>query len=256
MVKNVRWPIGAEVRHKPIGGGGMLYDASRAGNADAAWFDSVWWAGRGELRPAAEGRGAALFIEADARRLVLRHYRRGGWMARWRGDRYLWRGEALTRSFQEWHLLYVMHRAGLPVPLPIAAAYRRIGRSYTADLITEQIDGTRSLAARLADAPLTLSSWIAIGRCVRRFHDDGICHADLNAHNVLLDEAESVWLVDFDRGRLRHPGFWCDANLVRLRRSLEKISARLPPEHFTEADWASLLDGYFTAVPRTAVDAP
>ena len=102
----------------------MLYDASRAGNADATWFDREWWSGprRGAWRPRAAAR--PMFIDADARRLVLRHYRRGGWMARLMGDRYLWRGEALTRSFIEWHLLYVMHRAGLPVPLPIAAGYR------------------------------------------------------------------------------------------------------------------------------------
>ncbi len=247
MAKNVRWPIGAEVRQKPIRGGGMLYDASRAGNAENTWFDPEWWQGRGELRLAPEGRGAAIFIDADARRLVLRHYRRGGWMASVMGDRYFWRGEALTRSFVEWHLLYVMHRAGLPVPLPIAARYLRCGNHYTADLLTEQIPATRSLARRLRSGPLSLSAWIAIGRCLRRFHEDGICHADLNAHNVLLDEHQSVWLIDFDRGRLRHPGFWSDANLVRLRRSLEKISVTLPPENFSEADWASLLDGYFTA---------
>jgi 3-deoxy-D-manno-octulosonic acid kinase len=254
MAKNLRWPIGAEVRHKPIRGGAMLYDASRAGNADATWFDRRWWQNRGELREAPEGRGSAVFIDADARRLVLRHYRRGGWMARLLGERYLWRGESLTRSFVEWHLLYVMHRAGLPVPLPIAAGYVRTGRhSYTADLLTEQIPGTGSLARRLRSGPLTLTAWIAIGRCLRRFHDDGIYHADLNAHNVLIDDSESVWLVDFDRGRLRHPGFWCDANLVRLRRSLEKISGPLPPEHFSEADWASLLDGYFTAAAQAAI---
>jgi len=256
MPKILRWPIGAEVRQKPIRGGAMLYDASRAGNAEATWFDRDWWQGRGDVRAAPEGRGAATFIDADARRLVLRHYRRGGWMARLMGDRYLWRGEALTRSFVEWHLLYVMHRAGLPVPLPIAAAYERSGRYYyTADLVTEQIPDAQSLARRLLAGPLSLSAWIAIGRCLRRFHDDGIFHADLNAHNVLLDGHESVWLVDFDRGRLRHPGYWCDANLVRLRRSLEKISAPLPPEHFSAADWASLLDGYFTAAARTA-EAP
>lgn len=255
MAKNVRWPIGAEVRHKPVEGGAMLYDASRAGNADPGWFDPAWWQQRGEVHPSAEGRGSALFIEADARRLVLRHYRRGGWAARLSRDRYLWRGEELTRSFMEWHLLYVMHRAGLPVPLPIAAAYRREGRLYTADLITEQIPGTRSLAGHLAADPLPLTGWIDVGRCVRRFHDDGVCHADLNAHNILLDASGTVWLVDFDRGQLRHPGFWCDANLVRLRRSLEKIAARLPPGRFTEADWASLLDGYFSDSPGAAGQA-
>jgi 3-deoxy-D-manno-octulosonic acid kinase len=253
MRKSLRWPIGAEVRHKPIRGGAMLYDASRAGNADASWFDRQWWSGRGEVRDSAEGRGAAVFIEADARALVLRHYRRGGWMARLSADRYRWHSEAFTRSYVEWQLLYVMRRAGLPVPVPIAAGYRRTGRfSYTADLLTEQIPAVQSLATRLRAAPVTLTSWIAIGRCLRRFHDDGICHADLNAHNVLLSDNEQVWLVDFDRGQLRHPGFWCDGNLVRLRRSIEKITYPLPGERFSDADWASLLDGYFTALTQAS----
>jgi 3-deoxy-D-manno-octulosonic acid kinase len=253
MRQSLRWPIGAEVRHKPIRGGAMLYDASRAGNADASWFDRLWWSRRGEVRETAEGRGAAVFIEADARQLVLRHYRRGGWMAQLSGDRYLWHGEALTRSYVEWHLLYALRRAGLPVPVPIAASYCRTGRfSYTADLLTEQIPAARSLASRLRCVPLALTSWIAIGRCLRRFHDDGIYHADLNAHNVLLDDNEQVWLLDFDRGQLRHPGYWCDGNLVRLRRSIEKITDALPPERFSDADWASLLDGYFTAVSQAS----
>src|SRR5579863_9431231 len=166
MQRSLRWPIGAEVRQKPIRGGAMLYDASRAGNADATWFDPDWWARRGEVRTAAEGRGAAEFIEADARQLVLRHYRRGGWMAAVRGDRYFWQGEALTRSFVEWNLLYVMQRARLPVPVPIAAGYSRVGRfSYTADLLTEQIPATTTLASRLRAAPVPLTCWIAIGRC-------------------------------------------------------------------------------------------
>jgi 3-deoxy-D-manno-octulosonic acid kinase len=139
------------------------------------------------------------------------------------------------------------------VPVPIAARYRRVGRwRYTADLITERIPAASSLAALLRAAPLALSGWIALGRCLRRFHEDGICHADLNAHNVLLDDAGDVWLVDFDRGRLRHPGYWCDGNLVRLRRSIEKVTEGLPPERFSEADWASLLDGYFTALPQAS----
>ncbi len=226
----------------------MLYDASRAGNADEHWFDPYWWSGRGEVRLPAAGRGSAACIEADGRSLILRHYRRGGWMASIAGDRYLWLGEGLTRSWIEWHLLYVLHRAGLPVPVPIAARYCRTGpRSYSADLVTVQIPASASLAARLASGPLGLPGWIAIGRCLRRFHSAGVQHADLNAHNVLLDGAEAVWLVDFDRGRLRQPGLWCDAVLTRLRRSLEKVTRALPPERFTESDWASLIDGYFAA---------
>jgi 3-deoxy-D-manno-octulosonic acid kinase len=251
MAKNLRWPIGAEVRHKPIRGGAMLYDASRAGNAAASWFDPKWWSRRGEVHPSAEGRGGALFIDADGRRLVLRHYRRGGWIAKLSNDRYLWRAASLTRSFIEWHLLYMMQRAGLPVPKPVAAGYRRTGRySYSADLLTEQIPEVSSLATRLAAGSVPLSNWIAIGRCLRRFHRDGVCHADLNAHNVLLNDAHQVWLVDFDRGSLRRPGFWCDGNLVRLRRSIEKISDALPGDRFSEADWAALLSGYFTVPSR------
>ena len=37
---------------------------------------------------------------------------------------------------------------------------------------------------------------------------------------------------------------WRDANLVRLRRSLEKVTWALPAERFGEADWYALLDGY------------
>ena len=228
----------------------MLYDTSRAGNAAASWFDPNWWSRRGAVRASPEGRGAALFIEADGRRLVLRHYRRGGWIARFCSDRYLWRAASLTRSFLEWHLLYLMRRAGLPVPKPIAACYRRTGRlSYSADLLTEQIPAVSSLATRLDGGALPLTGWIAIGRCVRRFHNDGVCHADLNAHNVLLNDAQEVWLVDFDRGRLRRPGLWCDTNLVRLRRSIEKICDALPLGRFSEADWAALLSGYFAVAP-------
>jgi len=248
MGKTLHWPTGAEVREKSVPGGAMLYDASRVGNAEPEWFDPQWWRARGEVQVSPEGRGTALLIDADQRRLVLRHYRRGGWAARLSNDRYWWREADATRSFAELHLLYLMRRATLPVPVPLAACYRRTGRhSYSADLLTERIEAVVSLAARLAAAPVPLMGWIAIGRCLRRFHDDGVFHPDLNAHNVLLDDQWRVWLVDFDRGRLRKPGLWCDANLVRLRRSVEKLTAALPAEHFSEADWASMLDAYFAA---------
>jgi 3-deoxy-D-manno-octulosonic acid kinase len=231
----------------------MLYDTSRAGNAEAAWFDPIWWSNRGVVTASAEGRGSALLIDADGRQLVLRQYRRGGWIANLSKNRYLWQGGSRTRAFSEWHLLYIMRYAGLPVPVPIAANYQRVGSyRYTANLLTELIPNVSSLAARLVAGPIALMAWVEIGRTLRRFHSEGVCHADLNAYNLLLNDGPEVWLVDFDRGRLRRPGLWCDSNLVRLRRSIEKLTDTLPMDRFSEADWASLLSGYFAGAAQPA----
>ena len=164
-------------------------------------------------------------------------------MARISRDRYGWHSEESTRPFAEWLLTYRLHRAGLPVPAPIGARYLRGGSTYTGDLITERLPTVGSLAECLRTGALSVVTWISIGRCIRRFHDVGLCHADLNAHNVLLSE-EDVFLIDFDRGQLRAPGLWRDGNLVRLRRSLDKITWELPAERFGESDWHGLLDGY------------
>ena len=250
--------LGPEVKILDLKGGTILYDSSRASNASPGWLDASWWAERGTVSATEEGRGSAFLIEADGRSLVLRHYRRGGFIARLSADRYLWRGADRTRSFHEWHLLYQMHRAGLPVPVPIAAGYQRARYTYTADLLVCRIPGVRSLAAALRAGPVSLGVWVAVGRWLRHFHARGICHADLNAHNILLGESESqVWLIDFDRGAVRSPGWWSDANLVRLQRSLQKISRTLSGERFTAADWQALLDSYFsTAIDTQPLYAP
>jgi 3-deoxy-D-manno-octulosonic acid kinase len=239
-----QWPLGSEVKRKELTGGAMLYDASRAGNLAPAWFDPAYWKDRNEIEGEARGRGTVHFVRHAGMGFVLRHYRRGGLIARISKDRYFWRGEQQTRSFSEWQLTYHLHRAGLPVPAPVAARYRRDGASYTADLITERIPSSESLTERLRARSLSILGWIAIGRCIRSFHDLGVCHADLNAHNILLTTDGGVFLIDFDRGRLMKPGLWCDSNLVRLRRSLEKVTYALPPDRISEADWHGLLDGY------------
>jgi 3-deoxy-D-manno-octulosonic acid kinase len=241
---NGRWALGPEVKRGALARGAMLYDASRVSNLTAQWFTPEYWQSRGELEGTANGRGAAYFFSADGRRYVLRHYRRGGLAARFATDHYTYLGEESTRPFAEWQMTYSLHRAGLPVPAPIAARYQRAaGVTYTGDLITERLATVGSLAECLRTGALSILTWISIGRCIRRFHDLGVCHADLNTHNILLSE-EQVYLIDFDRSQLRGPGLWRDANLVRLRRSLEKVTWALPAERFAESDWHGLLDGY------------
>jgi 3-deoxy-D-manno-octulosonic acid kinase len=225
----------------------MLYEPSRAGNAPpelSELFDAQWWRARGTAAQAAGGRGATLFVADGARNWVLRHYRRGGLMARLLDDRYLWTGEARTRPFREWQLLRDMHATGLPVPAPVAARYQRSGAFYRGDLITERIADAQPLPVLLDAGPLRPETWKAIGGCVRAFHDHGVCHADLNAHNVLIDGAGRVFLVDFDRGRRRAPGRWRARNLARLLHSLHKIARSLPAGRFGDDDWDLLVGAY------------
>ena len=134
-----KWPLGSEVRRKVVAGGAMLYDASRAGNLSTEVFDPVLLERRGQIVGEARGRGTAWFLSVQNRSWVLRHYRRGGLVRALLRDRYFWRGEESTRAFAEWQLTYHLHRAGLPVPAPVAARYRRLGFSYRGDIITERL---------------------------------------------------------------------------------------------------------------------
>jgi 3-deoxy-D-manno-octulosonic acid kinase len=226
----------------------MLADPAYLGNlldsAGASLFEPQFWAARGELLAARAGRGAVWFLACGSASWVLRHYRRGGFMARISQDRYLWAGESRVRAFAEYRLLAGLVRRGLPVPKPIAARYQRSGMSYRCDLIMLRIADAMPLSSMLAEAALGEASWRAIGATIARLHRSGVDHADLNAHNILLDRNGIVSVIDFDRARVRGRGAWTSGNLSRLRRSLAKVSRQSPSDRFPAAAWASFLAGY------------
>ncbi|MGH8238665.1 MAG: 3-deoxy-D-manno-octulosonic acid kinase [Steroidobacteraceae bacterium] len=225
-----------------VAGGGILYDASRLRKPGAELFDVERWRAQGSLQEVAGGRASIAVLSTGEQRWVLRHYRRGGLIARLSRDRYLWLGEARTRSFAEWRLLAELRRRDLPVPAPVAARYVRGALTYRADLITEHLPDCQTLADAITGAQLSRESWSAIGRTIARFHRDGVHHADLNAHNILLGSAApDVYLLDFDRGRLQARGAWEQDVLARLRRSLEKIKAQRPNAAFGDEEWKWLL---------------
>jgi 3-deoxy-D-manno-octulosonic acid kinase len=176
--------------------GAMLADPASLGNPPLSdiesLFDPEFWRARGELRAVSGGRGSAWFVESGARRWVLRHCRRGGFIARWSRDRYVWTGEERVRAFAEWRLLDVLARHGLPVPKPVAARYQRSGLSYRCDLITQRIAYAQPLSAVLAKHALPEASWRAVGSCIARLHAVGVDHADLNAHNILIGGCEEI----------------------------------------------------------------
>jgi 3-deoxy-D-manno-octulosonic acid kinase len=232
----------------------MLADPGSLGNVDPDplevnenLFEPAFWAARGELVDVTRGRGSAWFIARVPLQWVLRHYRRGGFIARVSKDRYVWAGEEHVRAFAEWRLLALLLQRGLPVPKPIAARYQRAGLFYRCDLITQRIVGAEPLSAAMARGRVLPEIWRGVGSTIARLHGAGADHADLNAHNLLVDDQGFISVIDFDRGRLRAAGSWTARNLSRLRRSLVKVGRELPDDRFTGADWDSILQGYASA---------
>lgn len=209
------------------------------------WFAAAWWQGQGRLHAVPGGRGGVALLEAPRGTWVLRHYRRGGWMAPLLGDRYLWQGRDATRGFAELRLLRALRGLGLPVPEPVAARYVRRWPYYSADLITRLIGGARTLAQVAQEGGLDAHLAQRVGALIARFHGFGVDHADLNAHNILI-AADRLWLIDFDRGEIRAGGTaWKLANLARLKRSLLKIGAcGRDAAALDHKVWRPLMHGY------------
>lgn len=223
----------------PWASGELIYDASRwssdqAGHAfEAAPTQAVERRGRGQVR----------YLRLPFAEAVLRKYQRGGLAARLSEDWYLWHGRESTRPFREFRLTAELHRAGLPVPRPLAARYLRSGLGYRADLITERIADAETLADRLQAGRAI--DWAELGSLIARFHRKGLWHADLNAHNLLIDAHRKIWLIDLDRGRLRDPAAqWMQGNLRRLQRSLLKLGASNLIVGFSTSAWPQLISAY------------
>ncbi len=211
-----------------IAGGGILYDASRLRKPGAELFDVEHWRAQGSLQEVAGGRASIAVVSTGEQRWVLRHYRRGGLIARISRDRYLWLGEARTRSFAEWRLLAELRRRDLPVPAPVAARYVRGALTYRADLITEHLPDCRTLADAITGAQLPREQLVGDRADDRSLSSRGRApRGSQRAQHPARDAAApNVYVLDFDRGRIEARGAWEQDVLARLRRSLEKIKAQ------------------------------
>ena len=217
------------------GQGAIVFDPARLSQADPILFEPGSYGDSARMVQGQGGRGSAWFVRGEFGAAVLRHYRRGGWMARISDDAFLWQGEAHVRSLSEFDLLVELTRAGRPVPAPIAAIYHRALGRYSAAILVTRISAVGNFAARVSESPAA-APWSAAGKAIAECHRARAHHADLNAHNLLVDGAGQVYLIDWDKGRIEPAvGEWCRRSLDRLERSLRK--------HCPEIDAADIAAG-------------
>jgi len=203
-------------------------------------FDVAALRAQGVLEGQAAGRAQAYFLRAQGKRLVLRHYRRGGLPRHLSDDRFIWAGLSRSRPWRELAVMARLREMNFFVPVPYSGRARRQGMTYTADIITERIPGARSMADRVAE-DASAAIWGKIGRVVRGFHNANAHHPDLNVRNILIDESDHVWLIDWDRGHLHANARQKTRSLARLRRSLDHEPGLAKA---TDRGWPRLLEAY------------
>lgn len=227
-------------------GNSLLLVAPEYEGVTASWFFPDFW--EDQAKPVTSGgRGGAWFIDTEPCGMVLRHYRRGGLMARLAERTYLFTGFDQARSLAEFRLLGRLRSLGLPVPEAVAAiAWKYRLFWYQAAILVKRIPGAVTFpdSPRLGDELL----WEQLGQVIRRFHDNGLDHVDLNCDNILVAEGQ-IYLIDFDRCKLvaesdnEADSAWKQRNLERLQRSVRKRCPALSSSQ-RENLWQHLFQAY------------
>ncbi|WP_159990338.1 3-deoxy-D-manno-octulosonic acid kinase [Pelistega ratti] len=176
------------------------------------------------------GRNAAWYVEHPLFSGVLRQYRRGGLLGKIIHQRYVWKNALETRSWAEFDMMQYLYTQSFPVPRPVAAMYKRYACFYEAALITERIEGARTLVEVIKT--LSPSEHVdyatKVATVIKQMHCLLVNHADLNAFNILVDNKGKIYIIDFDKSRRETTqGKWCEANLDRLERHLKKVLGEL-----------------------------
>lgn len=193
--------------------------------------------------------GRAPLLALDEHRLV-RRFRHGGLLRGVRGERYF----DAERPFREAALAEELQRRGVPTARVLAARAQalRFG-GWRLELVVRRIPEARDMGVLMENArargerlPGVLLR--AVGALVRRMHDQGFLHADLQPNNLLVvGEPSSAQLVVLDLdGSAFHTALSLEqraANLARFVRFIMRREAR-DGLSLTRTDWQRLLAGY------------
>jgi 3-deoxy-D-manno-octulosonic acid kinase len=202
------------------------------------------------------GRGAApsVGLRRDVS-VILRRYQHGGVFGGFTGMLHL----GLSRALEELRVTARAEASGAPVPHVVCLAlWPAAGPFWSALIGTREERGARDLYEVLAasdDARTRLPLLREVGTAVRKLHEAGVDHRDLQLHNVLVAEEggkRRIVVIDLDRAIYHSSGRLSSRlrarSLGRLFRSAVKNG--LWPERVARRELAAFMATY------TAGDRP
>ena len=133
-------------------------------------------------------------------RVAVKVYTRGGLINHVTKHHYLRTGKPRCRK--EFEILSAVRDYGISVPEPVAYAYRG-HLFYRGWLVTREVRQPLNLARLcLTDERRCRSALATFADQVRRLIENNVIHIDLHPGNVLVDQKDRVYIVDFDRARI------------------------------------------------------
>jgi 3-deoxy-D-manno-octulosonic acid kinase len=212
------------------------------------------------------GRGRLRRWSVAGQSICVRAYLRGGLFGSW------WprRRRSPGRLIEELALSAALDELGLPTPRALGGWAVRCAFGWELYLATVEVQGAADLAAVLsapsidAEPPRTRRVLArSLGAFLRRLHDGGLDHPDLQPRNVLLrwpigaaelePSAMPWWILDLDRASLR-PRLAAErraASLARLWRWWIKRPHEL--RRLRQSDTAAFWCGYAARHERRAL---
>lgn len=225
------------------------HDVARAVREAIAGSGTLYrWAAGQPGREIFHGRGETFGVALGPTRAVVRHARRGGLVARVLDDWYA----GPPRFLRELGVSRHLAEAGVPTPAVLAGVAYLAGIGCRADVATARLDGQdlATLCSGLAapEGEARAAVFRAVGRLVRRLHDAGYVHPDLQLRNVLVARSgagPTAYLLDVDTCRRLARGREVARalNLGRFFRSWTKWN-RPGGARLTEADREAFELGY------------
>ncbi len=175
------------------------------------------------------GRGTAPSVELNATTsVVLRRYRHGGLLARLTGALFL----GVQRPLRELNVTSRAEASGAPVPHVLCLVlWPVLGPLWSAVIGTREERPAEELLTTLrasSEAQASIPLARKVGAAIRKLHDAGVEHRDLQLRNILVagNDEQRMVVVDLDRAIFHRyglvPARSRARNLGRLARSAVK----------------------------------